>query len=119
MKMFTKEIKDRLLKNGAADAIAIAKDGDTADHKPVVKLFNPTGAGTWLLTAIDPDQPEMAFGLCDLGMGSPEMGYVYLPELEAYKGPLGIGIERDQHWTADKTLTAYAAEARATGSIRT
>ncbi len=40
------------------------------------------------------------FGLCDLGC--PELGYVSLNEMEAVKGPLGLGIERDLHWKAKK-----------------
>ena len=48
------------------------------DHVPVVKLFSPVGAATWLLTTVDED--DQAFGLCDLGMGCPEVGYVDLKE---------------------------------------
>lgn len=44
---------------------------DTADFSPVVKLFCPWSGATWLLTELDPDDPDIAFGLCDLGMGSP------------------------------------------------
>ena len=31
----------RLLANGSATAEAIARDGDTPDHVPVIKLFTP------------------------------------------------------------------------------
>ncbi len=31
-----------------------------------------------------------------------EWGYTSLDELEAYKGPLGIGIERDLYWKEKK-----------------
>ena len=47
---------------------------ETIDFKPVVKLFTPDGACNWLLTELSPDL--IAFGLCDLGFGEPEMGYV-------------------------------------------
>ena len=87
------------------------------DHRPVVKLFNPTGAATWLLTELHPGDPDIAFGLCDLGMGSPELGSVSITELEAIKGPLGIGIERDKYFTAEMTISEYAEAARASGSI--
>jgi hypothetical protein len=30
----------------------------------VVKLFTPDAACTWLLTELDPDDPDIAFGLC-------------------------------------------------------
>jgi hypothetical protein len=39
------------------------------------------------------------FGLCDLGMGFPELGYVSLNEMKAVRLPFGLGIERDLHWT--------------------
>ncbi len=39
------------------------------DPAPVVKLFTPDAGATWLLTEIDPDDHDHAFGLCDLGLG--------------------------------------------------
>ena len=107
MKLLTKEIHAKMYANHKA---TMAANGDDLGHKPVVKLFNPVGAGTWLLTEID--EYGCCFGPCDLGMGFPELGPVMLSELEAVKGPLGLGIERDVHWTADKTLAEYAEEAR-------
>ena len=85
---------------------------------PVVKLFNPCGAATWLLTELDPEDPDIAFGLCDLGLGSPELGSVSLSELESVRGKLGLPVERDLHFIPTKTISAYADEARKHGSIR-
>jgi len=109
MKLITKEIRTKLEANARKTEI----EGED-DHRPVVKLFNPAGAATWLLTEIEGD---IAFGLCDLGMGSPELGSVSIAELEAVQGPLGIGIERDMYFTADKTISQYAEAARASGCI--
>jgi hypothetical protein len=67
---------------------------------------------------LDPTEPTEAFGLCDLGMGYPEIGYVSLSELESVRGPLNLPIERDLHFEADKTLSAYAAEAHRLGAIK-
>lgn len=89
---------------------------DDSKLKPVVKFFCPWGAATWLVTSLKDDGDTM-FGLCDLGMGSPELGYVSLTELQGIKGPFGLTIERDLHFTADKTLAEYADEARAKGRI--
>ena len=58
------------------------------------------------------------FGLCDLGMGEPALGYVSLRELASVKLGQGLGIERDLYWTADKTMQEYADEARQTGYIQ-
>lgn len=88
------------------------------DHMPVVKLFNPCGAATWLLTEINPEEQSEAFGLCDLGMGHPELGYVSLEEIESIKLMGGaLYIERDEHFTATKTISEYAAAARQLGRI--
>jgi len=86
------------------------------DFQPVVKLFDPFGASTWLLTECDED--GLAFGLCDMGFGCPEMGYVSLDELAELKIGLALRIERDLFFTATKTLADYAEEARRHGSIR-
>lgn len=86
------------------------------DHTPVVKLFNPVGAATWLITECDDN--GTAFGLADLGFGTPELGYVDLQELADIKLVGGhVRIEQDLHFTADKSLSQYAAEARAAGRI--
>ncbi len=89
------------------------------DPAPVVKLFTPDAGATWLLTAIAPDVPDHAFGLCDLGLGSPELGWLSLAELAAVRGQLGLPVERDLHFRAEKRLSAYAREARLAGRIVT
>jgi hypothetical protein len=82
--------------------------------EPVVKLFVCVGGNaTWLLSELDPET-NIAYGLCDLGHGFPELGYVSLTELE---DTLGWRLERDRHWTATKTLTEYAADARSKGMV--
>lgn len=118
MELLTAEIEARLLANGSQNAERIAIDGNTIDFHPVVKLFTPDAACTWLLTEIDPDNPDIAFGLCDLGMGFPELGSVSLSELAALRGKLGLPVERDLHFAANKTLTAYADEAATHGHIK-
>jgi hypothetical protein len=48
----------------------------------------------------------------DLGMGCPELGSVRLSEIEAVRGKLGLPVERDLHFKADKPMSAYAEQAR-------
>ena len=110
MKLLTKSIREKMLSNGRRQE-ALRGTEDEIDFFPVVKLFNPCGAGTWLLTELDPDAPDIAFGLCDLGMQSPELGSVLISELENVTGILGLGIERDRHWQPKQTLMSYAREA--------
>ena len=108
MKLLTKEISTKLIQQDRATS---ASGGDDLGHKPVCKFFVPWGAGTWLISELDPET-NTAFGLCDLGMGSPELGYVSLDEIASIQGPAGLRIERDRHWVASKPLTEYADEAR-------
>lgn len=117
MKLLTKDIYERLLRNGRLQ-VELAKKGESeADFMPVVKLFTPDAGCTWLLTELDPYDNDIAFGLCDLGMGTPEIGSLQISELEAVRGKLGLLVERDRHFEPTKTLTEYAREARAAGRI--
>jgi hypothetical protein len=79
--LLTAKHRDKLLANAIAGEM---------DHPPVVKLFTPDANATWLISEVDPDDPDRLFGLCDLGLGYPELGYVSLAELLALRGPLGL-----------------------------
>jgi hypothetical protein len=103
-----------------------ATDGVPEDERLVVaKFFNPAGAGTWFVLEADaltdpeaeiwePLAQAMATGveIHDVkffgfvtGLGFDELGYFLLSELEAYRGPFGIGIELDAHFEPE-TLAA-------------
>lgn len=81
------------------------------DHLPVLKIFNPTGAATWLFVDMDEDGDTL-FGLSDLGMGEPELGYASLMEMQRVRVRFGLALERDIHFTTDKPLSAWTAAAR-------
>ena len=98
MKLITKALYEELRTNNIRHS-----EEENFDPKPLVKLFHPMSGATWLLTDIDEDG-NRAFGLCDLGLGFPELGYVSLTEL--------VGVERDLHWTATKTISEYTTAAR-------
>jgi hypothetical protein len=115
MKLLTKPILQKLLDNGRKQALVRGTEREH-DFVPVAKLFCPVGAATWLLTKINPDDPDIAFGLCDLGVGCPELGSVSLAELRSIR-VMGVGIERDLHWNARGALSAYADAANAAGHI--
>lgn len=106
--LLTDEDRIRLFANALADE---------RDHFPVVKLFTPDAGATWLISECDPDEPDRLFGLCDLGIGMPELGYVSFAEIRSVRGPLGLPVERDRHFVARMPLTSYAEEARAQGRI--
>ena len=94
-----------------------------SNHEPVVKIFSPVGSATWMLTAMNPADDDTMYGLCDLGMGFPELGYVTLSELEGMiipimpGAPIGMKLERDLYFEGRYPLTAYADAARQNGSI--
>jgi len=103
MKLITQQIEKKLSKN----------KGEGTD-KPYLKLFNPTGSGTWLITMI---QGDLMFGLCDLGMGYPELGYVSLNELKSLTLPFGMSIERDSSFEPEMSIEEYSDLAREEGRI--
>src|SRR3546814_11583355 len=76
------------------------------DPAPVVKLFTPDSGATWLLTEIDPDDHDHAFGLCDLGLGMPEIGWVSLGDLATVPGGLGLPIERARSFAGETRVNA-------------
>ncbi len=96
MNLMPKELKNKIPNIGE-------QDGLMNKAKIFVKYFNPVGAQTWYITEYDPSDGTM-YGLCDLGMGHPELGYVMLQELEALQLPMGMSIERDIHFDTDTTL---------------
>lgn len=106
MNLLTPALRERLLANGRMTKV---------DHAPVVKLFNPLGAGVWLATELDEDG-DILFGLA--GAGVPEPGYCSLHELQAVRLPLGLVIERDLFFASAVPISIWAKAARETGSIR-
>jgi len=104
--MLPKHLYERLLANGQASLEA------ERDHTPAVKFFDPAGAATWLISELNPGAPDILFGLCDLGMGFPELGDVRFSELAATKNRLGINLERDLFFVGKYPLSVYAEAAR-------
>lgn len=104
MIVIPQHLYERLVANG------VAPDG--TDHVPVVKFFDPAGAATWLITEVSPDDTDQLFGLCDLGMGFPELGYVSFSELKSVKNRLGIPMERDLFFAARFPLSVYLKAAQ-------
>ncbi len=81
---------------------ALREAGDQKVDKIVCKVFNPCGGQTWLLTSLDPEDDNILWGFCDLGMGCVEYGTVYLSDLLNHRGPLGIGLEIDKFIDCDR-----------------
>lgn len=113
MELVTPELRLLLLANGEASRV-----DPRFDPHPVVKWVNPRGAARWLITELDPDDADMAYGLCDLGMGTPAPGHVSARALMSIRLMGGtLGIERDLYWKADKPLSEYTRLAWRAGRI--
>jgi hypothetical protein len=59
MKLLTNDIRKQLIANGREQA-KVKGTKDEQDFWPVVKLFYPAGAATWLLTELDPEDDDVA-----------------------------------------------------------
>lgn len=110
--LITDAQRAQLLANGRARA-----EGQALDPLPVVRLFTPDAHATWLLAAIDPEDGDTAYGLCDIGIGLPDLGTVRLSELASIVGPLKLPVERDLYFVATRTLSEYTRLAQRNGSI--
>lgn len=106
MTLFTDEQYKQLLSNGAPE-------NRDRNHKPVVHLCIPGTACEWLLSEIDPEEPDIAFGLCDIGFGFPELGYVSLGEIKSVRAPLwGTTVYANPLFTGKYPMSVYANAAR-------
>ena len=88
------------------------------DIMPVVKIFSPVGSATWIIASMNPQDEDTLYGLCDPGLGYPELGYVRLSELQSTTvrvppaGSVGIGLEQDLYFKPSHSLIAYAEAAQ-------
>ena len=90
MKLLTKTLEKRFVQVGS--------QSEEKDPLIIAKFFNPTGAGTWYATEYDPDR-RVFFGYVSIfGDWNDEWGSFSLDELKSYRGPFGLGIERDLHF---------------------
>ena len=89
MELFTKEIIRK--------AKAQYPLGSNMENQIIVaKFFNPTGAGTWYLMNIDPEDEDYCWGIVDLF--EVEIGSFSKSELENTNVGFGLGIERDLYF---------------------
>ena len=110
--LITNEQRIKMIENGIE-----SQKNHACNHWPVVKLFTPDAGCTWLLSELDPEEPDIAFGLCDLGLGFPELGYVSISEIARLRGNLGLPVERELNFKATKSLLEYSKDANDAGRI--
>ena len=114
MMLITKALRAKLIKNWPLQGEKLI---------PAIKIFSPVGGATWLICSMDPEEPDLLFGLCDPDLGFPEVGYTSLTALQNMKVPVRFRIgprvlehhmqlERDLHFKATHSLSVYAQAAR-------
>ena len=90
MKLMTKALEKRFEEVGCQEKVD--------DPIIIAKFFNPSGAGTWYATEYDQEN-RIFFGYASIfGDHNDEWGYFSLDELQSYKSPFGLGIERDLYF---------------------
>lgn len=90
MELLSKETREALPKLYAQEGAS-----DATVH---VKYFTPDSSWTWYATEGEEAGDDFRFFGLVIGFER-EWGYFMLSELEAARGPLGLPIERDLHFT--------------------
>ncbi len=99
MKLITQKLEKRFAELG---------DQDIPNPIVVSKIFSPSGAATWLMTAYNPES-RIGFGYVK-GLGFDELGYFSLDELETLRvPPYNLPLERDLH-CGEKPLLMHCPE---------
>ncbi len=98
--------------------IAAGRQG-LADEElvPLVRLFQPDGPAVWLIAELDAADPSLAYGLADLGLGTPEIGVFSLADIANMRGALNLPVERDLAFAPHANLADLARWATAAGRI--
>lgn len=116
MTLLTPRLRAALRANDMARRAALRDELPEPDPLPLLKLFNPVGAATWIATELDADGDTL-FGLADLGLGCPELGSFSLSEIAGIGLPFGLAVERDIGFETAHPLSVWADAARRAGSI--
>lgn len=111
MGILSTEAKTKLIENGNLRLKAQQAGKSEPDFMPVVRVFMPAGFASWLLTELDPECSDIAFGLCDLGHGFPELGSVSITEIEQVQKVQNLPIQQDEAFAAQYPLSVYARAA--------
>lgn len=99
LKLMTKAIEKKAQKQFT--------QGSDMEQMVVAKFFDPCGNWTWYLMNQDPNDTNYLWGIVK-GFEI-EVGSFGLNDLLTYKGPFGIGIERDKFFKPMKAKDVYQA----------
>lgn len=104
MIVIKQEIQNQLISNWHE-----SRRNQDFDPTPALKLFLPWAPVTWLVTEMNPHDPDSLFGLA-IFSGEAELGGFNLAELLALEGPADLRVEIDRYWRPRKTLNQYFDE---------
>lgn len=110
MKLVTKAMASELMA-----AYSHSAETGESGKKIIAKFFTPWAGATWFIsegmpvdlngepTDIDRACDWHLYGFADLGHGPAmaELGYVMLSDLEGLRGPAGLKVERDLHYSGE------------------
>lgn len=100
--------RERMLDNGRW-----SRSFPSFDPFPIVKLSDPPGNRIWLLTLIDPLQPDHAAGLFHDGRQEPTLQHFSIAHLRKQQG-----LQVDRHFRPVAPISAYASAARRLTPVR-
>lgn len=116
--LFSKDQRRRLVANGKAQMKAVENNG-WIDQDPIVELSIKRAGVRCLLTHVRPDDPDMAYGLVDLGSGQPTLTEVSLGWLTEFAGLLGLQVYNNPNFRVIGSLSLYYVWAKRAGRIAT
>ena len=112
MALLSEDLRARLEENGRRQR-AVKETESKMDFAPLAKLYTPLADSIWLLTEIDPRNPDRAFGLHDPGNGHAALSYVSLLELEYRFAQASVRWDKEFH--TNQPLSVYTRKAGAVG----
>lgn len=117
MELLTQAQYKRLLRNGQVRKALCGDNRKALDFYPVVKLYRPDERWIFLLTEVDPDNPDIAFGLYERAFTSSRYGLVSLEDLARVRFSSGTKMLCDHSFIPEKTISEYYREASELGYI--
>lgn len=75
---------------------------------PIVRLHLPDKNAYWLFSCIVSGQEKMAYGIFEMGIGFPEIGYFHLDDIADMKFEKNVAIENDLEFKGEHSLLKYA-----------
>jgi hypothetical protein len=98
MLLMTKNIKDVM------PTLDETAEMPAEKQRVYLKIFDPTGRGTWFATSFDGEDTLFGYVVSPLGPDCDELGYFSLKELSEVRGRMGLPLERDLSWSDEATL---------------